>query len=416
MKASFEFTAQEAQALDREDPLHPLRQEFYLPAPLYFAGHSLGPQPRKVQSFIQQELETWAQRGVSGHFAASRHCWLDYNSLILGPLARLVGARESEVVAMNALTTNLHLMLVSFYRPTSRRYKILIENNTFPSDKYAVDSQARCHGLDPKQAVVELSPGPDNLTVPAQQVLDAIAEHGDSLACVMLGNCNYLSGQCFDMEAIAKRAHEVGATVGFNLAHGMGNLRLQLHQWQVDFAVWCSYKYLNGGPGAIAGAFIHERHHGNPEIPRFEGWWGNRQEGRFAMESKFDPSPNAQAWQVSNPPILQLAALRSSLELFERATLDALLAKSQHLTGHLEQLLKHYCGDLCTVVTPAPPARGAMLSLRFHHSPQEVEARLRERGAVVDFRSPDIIRIAPAPLYNSYSDVFQLVQLIGGCD
>ena len=406
----WETLREEAKALDRRDPLRSFRQEFCLSDPLYFAGHSLGLRPKQTERYIQEELAAWASMGVHGHFKA-RPPWFSYHESVSAPLARLVGAKEEEVVAMNTLTVNLHLMLVSFYRPTKKRYKILIENNTFPSDKYAVDSHARFHGFDPKAAIVELLPESETITVSQERVLETIREHGDSLALVMLGNCNYLSGQYFEIESIVQGAKEVGAMVGFNLAHGAGNLKLQLHQWEVDFAVWCSYKYLNSGPGGIAGAFVHQRHHSNPQIPRFEGWWGNSKENRFAMKPEFEPIPTAEAWQLSNPPIFQLAALRASLDLFDRATIDAIVAKRDQLTGYLEKLLQQRCPRKCTIVTPKQ-YRGAMLCLRFHHNHQDIQKVLQAKGIVVDFRKPDIVRITPVPLYNNYSDVLQLVEAI----
>ena len=422
-----DFTPEGANALDQSDPLQSLRQEFCFPSSLYFAGHSLGLRPQQTEQYIQEELDAWAHMGVKGHLKA-KYPWLPYHELVTTTLAKIVGAKESEVVAMNTLTGNLHLMLVSFYRPTPKRYKILIEKNTFPSDKYAVDSQARFHGFDPQQTVVELDADDNQMTTSSQRIQEVIEQHGDSLALVMLGNCNYLSGQCFDMEAITQKAKSIGAMVGFNLAHGAGNLELHLHHWQVDFAVWCSYKYLNSGPGGIAGAFVHQRHHRTPDIARFEGWWGHNKKTRFAMGPWFDPIPTVEAWQLSNPPIFQLAALRSSLDLFERATMDAIIAKRDRLTRYLEQLLQRQCPHQCTIITPpledGKQTRGAMLCIRLqlaslassHSTPQkdskEVVQKLQEQGIVVDFRSPDIIRITPAPLYNNYSDVYQLVQAI----
>ena len=420
MNAPLERTQIEAQALDQKDALSSFRQKFHLPldsqghALRYFAGHSLGLCPRGCESRVLEELRTWAELAVGGHLAA-KYPWLAYHESVAPALARMVGAQESEVVAMNGLTANLHLMLVSFYRPTAKRYKILIENNTFPSDKYAVHSQARFHGFDPEQAVVELEPDQD-MTVTHERVLQTIDQHRDSLALVMLGNCNYLSGQCFDMEAIVQQAKSVGAMVGFNLAHGAGNLWLKLHQWEPDFAVWCSYKYLNAGPGGIACAFVHQRHHGQRKLPRFEGWWGSNKERRFEMGPRFESIPTAEGWQLSNPPILQLAVLRSSLELFDLATMQALVIKRDGLTTYLEQLLRPVCRGRWQVMTPPLQAggqsRGAMLALRFNGNCQDLAQKLKAQGIVVDFRQPNIIRMAPAPLYNTYCDVYHLVQAI----
>lgn len=398
-------TLAEAQALDAAHPS--LRSEFVFPEapggkPLYFAGHSLGLMPRKAPEYVQEEMAAWGRYGVEGHFEG-KHPWLPYHENITASFARLVGARESEVVAMNTLTVNLHLLMVSFYRPTAKRFKILIENNTFPSDKYAVDSQARFHGFDPRQAVVIAA---------HDQMEEKIRELGDSLALVMLGNCNYLSGYCFDFAAITRAAHEVGAIAGFNLAHGAGNLHLKLHDWDVDFAVWCSYKYLNAGPGGLAGSFVHERHLGKKDIPRFEGWWGHNKASRFKMGPDFDPLPTVEAWQLSNPPIWQLASLRASMELFDQAGIAKLRERGDMLTSCFEGLLRRELGDTVEILTPALPRRGSMLCLRFKNDPRSWVGRLRERGAFVDFREPDIIRATPAPLYNHFEDVFRLVETL----
>jgi kynureninase len=404
-----------ARELDRQDPLSVLRQEFERPLTptgeeqLYFAGHSLGLMPKRTRTYIQEELDEWGRLGVEGHFHAKRP-WLPYHELMSESLARLVGAKPTEVVAMNSLTVNLHLALTSFYRPTPKRFKILIENNTFPSDKYAVDSQARFHGFAPKEAIVELKPQPGKMTLSDEEILEQINALGDELALVMLGNCNYLSGQCFPFEKITKRAHELGAFVGFNLAHGAGNLELKLHEWNLDFAVWCSYKYLNSGPGGMAGAFFHERHHQNPAIPRFEGWWGHDKRTRFKMGPDFAPIPSAEAWQLSNPPIFQLAALRASLDLFDQAGMKELRARGDRLTNYLEWRFREKAADNIEIVTPE--ARGSMLCIKVKKDPRRLYDVLKERHAIVDFREPDILRMTPAPLYNSYEDIHRLTQLI----
>lgn len=409
---SLNFT--EAQALDREDPLKEMRKEFVFPESnsngdtLYFAGHSLGLMPKKAAEYVRDELESWGKLAVEAH-VQGRYPWLPYHENITESYARLVGAKPSEVIAMNSLTVNLHLMLVSFYRPNKERFKILIENNTFPSDKYAVDSQARFHGFDPNSAIVELRPEPGQLTVSNEAIQEQIKKLGNSLALVLLGNCNYLSGQKFDFKQVTDAAHAVGAKVGFNLAHGAGNLELKLHEWAPDFAVWCSYKYLNAGPGGIAGAFIHERHLGRADIPRFEGWWGHNKESRFKMGPHFDPLLTAEAWQLSNPPIWQLASLRASMELFDRATMKALRKKGDQLTSFFEALLKKELGDQVAVITPEN-SRGSMLCLRFKKDPKKWMPHLKELNVHVDFREPDIIRATPVPLYNSFSDVYALVE------
>lgn len=403
-----------AQSLDAKDPLSKMRQSFVFPdsksgKPLYFAGHSLGLMPKKAPEYVQEELSAWGRHAVEGHFEG-KHPWLPYHENITGSFARLVGAKESEVVAMNTLTVNLHLMMVSFYRPTTKRFKILIENNTFPSDKYAADSQARFHGFDPREAVVELKPRPGQMTVSKEDVQEQIKNLGDSLALVLLGNCNYLSGQQFSFPDVVKAAHNVGAFVGFNLAHGAGNLHLKLHDWGPDFAVWCSYKYLNSGPGGLAGAFVHERHQGQKDLPRFEGWWGHHKQSRFKMGPDFDPLPTTEAWQLSNPPIFQLASLRASMELFDQAGMEALRERGDRLTSYFEGTLKSHLPDV-QVVTPANE-RGSMLCLRFANNPKSWAHRLREMDAHVDFREPDIIRATPAPLYNSFEDIYRLVQVL----
>ncbi len=399
-----------ARGLDQQDPLSNLRQKFSLPTTksgeeqVYFAGHSLGLMPRQTPDAVAQECRDWAALGVEGHFEA-KSPWLPYHEVVAPALGRLVGAKENEVVAMNTLTVNLHLLLVSFYRPTKSKYKILIENNTFPSDKYAVDSQARFHGFDPREAVVELKPRTGEITVREEDLLAQIADLGDSLAVVMLGNCNYLSGQRFPFEKIVKAGHAVDALVGFNLAHGAGNLALKLHDWAVDFAMWCSYKYLNSGPGGIAGAFVHERHLGQKDLPRFEGWWGHDKRTRFQMGPDFHPLPTVEAWQLSNPPIFQLAALRSSLDIFDSVGMQNLRDRGDRLTGALRATLEKNLSHRLSVVTPQNC--GSMLCLRIKGERQPWAHLLREKGILVDFREPDIIRATPVPLYNNYEDIYR---------
>ncbi|MBT3585670.1 MAG: kynureninase [Halobacteriovoraceae bacterium] len=410
-----------ADDLDAADPLKDFRAQFEIPKTkegsdcLYFCGHSLGLMPKQTRQVIAAECDAWGALGVEGHFDA-KHPWLPYHEFLTEGLTRIVGAQSEEVVAMNGLTTNLHLMLVSFYRPTKNKFKILIENNTFPSDKYAVDSQARFHGYDPNEAIIELRPRDGELRVREEDLEEQIAKHGDQLALIMLGNCNYLSGQCFDFKKITELGHSHDAMVGFNLAHGAGNLELSLHDWNVDFAVWCSYKYLNSGPGGIAGAFVHKNHLGRADLPRFEGWWGTNKETRFKMQSQIDPIPTVEAWQLSNPPIFQLAALRSSLEIFDQAKMSRIVAKRNKLSSYLEFLLSENVGQFVEIMTPAfvegAQKRGAMLSVRMKQDPKKLISVFAERGVILDFREPDILRMAPAPLYNSYRDVFDLVQII----
>lgn len=410
-----------AKKLDAEDPLRKFRDEFTFPdliegqETLYFAGHSLGLLPNRTRKVMEDELASWGKFGVEGHFLGE-YPWLPYHEFVTESLSKLANCKPSEVVAMNTLTSNLHLMLVSFYRPTKTRYKILIENNTFPSDKYAVDSQARFHGFDASDAVVELKPREGEYRVREEDIFKQIEELGDELALIMLGNCNYLSGQCFPMKEIAALGHKQGAFVGFNLAHGAGNIELDLHDNDVDFAVWCSYKYLNSGPGGIAAAFVHEKHHGQKDIPRFEGWWGTNKETRFKMGPNFDPIPTVEAWQLSNPPIFQLAALRSSMQLYDEAGLKNLRAKSIKITNYLEFLLKENVGDFVEIMTPefieGKQNRGCMLSLRFKKNPKELNKVLGDKAVICDFREPDIIRATPIPLYNSFEDCFKFAEVL----
>lgn len=405
------------QKLDQKERPRQLREQFERPQTptredqLYFAGHSLGLMPKRVRTYLQEEMEEWSRLGVEGHFHAKRP-WLPYHEMMSESLARMVGAKPHEVVAMNSLTVNLHLALTSFYRPEGKRTKILIENNTFPSDKYAVDSVARLHGLDPATTVVELVPDQKGMLVSHDSLKAQIRELGDELALIMLGNCNYLSGQRFPFDLVVEEGHRVGAKVGFNLAHGAGNLELQLHDWKVDFAVWCSYKYLNSGPGGIAGAFFHETHCQNKELHRLAGWWGHDKRTRFKMGPQFDPIPTAEAWQLSNPPIFQLAALRASLDIYDQTSLQELRAHGDQLTSFLEWRLMSMAPGKLEIVTPAE--RGSMLCVRVKTDPRRLLEVLKEHHAIVDFREPDILRMTPSPLYNSYEDIYRLSQLIGG--
>jgi len=404
-----------ASAQDAKDPLARLRGEFQLPPGppglpgkdaeelLYFAGHSLGLQPRRARALIEQELESWAQLGVEGHFRGANP-WMNYHQLLTGPTARILGALPDEVVVMNTLSVNLHLLMVSFYRPQGKRTRILIEAGAFPSDRYAVDSQARFHGLDPRQTVVEAQSQTDLFRI--------LEEQGDFIALVLIGSVNYLSGEAFDLAAITRAGHARGCVVGFDLAHGAGNLQLRLHDDGPDFAAWCSYKYLNGGPGACGGVFVHERH-ARADLQRFAGWWGHDQETRFQMGPEFKPMRGAEGWQLSNPPILALAPLRASMELFDAAGIGALREKSVRLTGYLEYLLDSLPGRHFTQVTPREPdRRGTMLTLRVHQNAKALVGKLQARGALCDYRSPDIVRLAPAPLYTRFADVQRLGQLL----
>ena len=401
-----------AESLDAADPLRGFRSRFHLPRhdghdQAYFCGNSLGLQPTGVRAALMQELDDWAALGVEAHFRG-KHPWMPYHETVRESLANVVGAQPVEVVAMNSLTANLHLLMVSFYRPTRERPAILIEAGAFPSDRHAVASQIRFHGFDPDTDLVELAPDEAGGTLSMAAIERALAEHGHRIALVLWPGVQYRSGQAFDLREISRLAHARGCTVGFDLAHAAGNLPLQLHDSGADFAAWCSYKYLNAGPGAVAGAFVHERH-ALADLPRFAGWWGHDPATRFRMGPEFVPSPGADGWQLSNPPILALAPLRVSLDLFAEAGMDRLRAKSERLTGYLEALIRRDCADVLEVVTPAEPARrGCQLSLRVAGGRGRGRALfdfLSARGIVGDWREPDVIRISPVPLYNSFVDL-----------
>lgn len=406
--------------LDEKDELKKFRDEFLFPRTptgekyTYLCGNSLGLQPRKTQDYIQQELIDWARLGVEGHFEA-KNPWLPYHEFVTQPLARLVGALPTEVVAMNGLTVNLHLLMVSFYRPTKQRYKIVIEGNAFPSDQYAVASQAQFHapqvGFDPAAAIIEVFPRAGETQIRTEDFIEVLEKNKNEIALVMIGGVNYLNGQLFDIPTLCKKTHEIGSVFGVDLAHAAGNVLLKLHDWNVDFAAWCSYKYLNSGPGGISGVFIHEKHAKNKTLPKFAGWWGHDKQTRFAMPSKFQPMETAEAWQLSNPPIFQLAALRASLELFDEATMGRLRDKSKRLTAFLAEQLQTLPAGFVDIFTPShPDERGAQLSLKIKGGTREMVASLRKDGIICDFREPNIIRVAPAPLYNNFTDCAVFVE------
>jgi kynureninase len=405
-----------AVALNQRDSLSSFRQRFFFPKTtagadcIYLCGHSLGLQPKSARIYIEQELEDWARLAVEGHLDA-RHPWLTYHRLLTEQTAALVGAKPVEVVAMNSLTVNLHLMMVSFYRPTETRHKILVERGAFPSDQYAVKSQFRFHGYDPKSSLLELAPRPGELCMRDEDVATLIDREGHSIALILLGGVNYATGQAFDMEAITKAGHKKGCIVGFDLAHATGNLPLRLHDWGPDFAVWCSYKYLNAGPGAPAGCFVHERHARAWDLPRFAGWWGHNEASRFEMPPDFRPMSGAEGWQVSNPPILALAPLRASMEIFGEAGMDKLRAKSIDLTGYMEFLLSQNESPNFSIITPSEARRrGAQLSLRIRRGGRQLCNKLAAAGVIGDWREPDTFRVAPVPLYNSYLDVYRFAE------
>ena len=411
------FSDAHARAHDDADPLRSFREEFHLPlhgdgSQAYFCGNSLGLQPKGARAMVEEVLDKWARDAVEGHFLEPAP-WMPYHELVRAGLAEVVGALPAEVVAMNSLTANLHLMMVSFFRPTRERYAILMEAGAFPSDRHALESQLHFHGLDPAEALIELEPDESDGTISMAAIERAIVRNASRLALVLWPGVQYRTGQAFDLPEIARLAHSAGAVAGFDLAHAVGNLPLRLHDGDADFAVWCHYKYMNSGPGAVGGCFVHERH-ALTERPRFAGWWGHDQATRFQMGPAFSPTPGADGWQLSNPPILALAPLRASLDLFARAGMGALRAKSTRLTGYLESLIRERLADTLQVVTPREPARrGAQLSLRVAGGRVRGRAlfeHLAHAGIIGDWREPDVIRISPAPLYNTHADVLRFVR------
>jgi len=405
-----------AVAMDARDSLARFRERFFIPKTksgddcVYLCGHSLGLQPRTVGSYLEQELRDWAELGVEGHFHA-KNPWMPYHRLLAEQTATLVGAQPAEVVVMNSLTVNLHLMMASFYRPTKGRHKILVERGAFPSDQYAVKSQIRFHGFDPTSALIELTPRDGEVCMRDGDIKSLIERQGDSIALILLGGVNYATGQAFDIAGITKAGRRKGCIVGFDLAHAAGNVPLELHDWGPDFAVWCSYKYLNGGPGCVAGCFVHERHARAWELPRFAGWWGHDEKIRFEMGPEFHPMEGAEGWQLSNPPILALAALRASMEIFSEAGMDRLRAKSVALTGYMEFQLGQHASPKFSIITPSEQERrGAQLSIRLPSEGRKLCERLTAVGVIGDWREPDTFRVAAIPLYNSYQDVYRFVQ------
>ncbi len=406
-----------ASTQDAACPLRGFRDEFLIPKhegrqQAYFAGNSLGLQPRDARAHVEEVLDKWATEAVEGHFTGQAQ-WMPYHELVREPLAEIVGAQPSEVVAMNSLTANLHLMMVSFYQPTIERTAILIEAGSFPSDRYAVESQLVYRGLPPHLTLIEVEPDLPGGVFSMAAIERAIAEHGPRLAMILWPGVQYRTGQAFDLAEITRLGHAAGALVGFDLAHAVGNLELALHDSGADFAVWCHYKYMNSGPGAVGGCFVHERH-ARTTRPRFAGWWGNNKDVRFRMGPEFQPTPGADGWQLSNPPILGLAPLRASVEQFRRASMPALREKSRRLTGYLEQLIDSRLSDAIEIVTPRDVAqRGAQLSLRVkagREAGRDLFAHLQSRGVLGDWREPDVIRISPAPLYNNHDDVLRFAQ------
>ncbi|ALJ06230.1 kynureninase [Pseudalgibacter alginicilyticus] len=405
-----------AKEQDSIDHLSNYRNQFHIPKDkygkdvIYLCGNSLGLQPKLTKTYINQELEDWKNLGVDGHFEA-KNPWLDYNKLLIKNMAHVVGAKPIEVVVMNTLTTNLHLMMVSFYQPTKSRYKILIEKDAFPSDKYAVESQLRHHGYDDKESLILWEPR-KNEALNRYEELEAILKNqGHEIALIMIGAINYYTGQYFDLKHITTLAHQYGCKVGFDCAHAAGNVQLNLHDSGVDFAVWCTYKYLNAGPGSLAGCFVHERHAYKKELNRFTGWWSHNKETRFKMRDNFDVIPGAEGWQLSNPPILSMAAIKASLELFNEVGIEKLTEKSKSLTGYFEFLVNKLNNNAIKIITPNNPnERGCQLSIQVKNANKSLHKKLTEASVVCDWREPDVIRCAPTPLYNSFTDVYFMVE------
>lgn len=412
-----------AKSLDKKDPLKNFRERFFFPEhngknAIYFCGNSLGLQPKSVKKYIEEELNAWEKFAVEGHFKG-KNPWFSYHEQFAKPLANLVGAFPEEVVAMNQLTVNLHLLLVSFYRPTKSRYKIITETKPFPSDSYALESQVRFRGFNPEDAIVELQPREGEHCLRTEDILFEIEKHKNTLALVMMGGVNYYTGQAFDMKKIAEAAHKVGVICGFDLAHAAGNLKMNLHDWNVDFACWCSYKYLNSSPGGVAGIFIHKKHAENISLPRFAGWWGHDKNERFKMEKGFKPIASAEGWQLSNAPILAMAAHKASLDIFEEAGMENLVSKSEKLTGFLEFIIEEINRKPKTenrkleIITPKNPnERGCQLSIIAHGFGKNLFEKLTQNGVIADWREPNVVRVAPVPLYNSFEEVFMFGKIL----
>lgn len=401
---------------DQNDILKPYRNQFHIPKNkdgtdlIYMTGNSLGLQPKQTKAYVNQELEDWANLGVEGHFEA-KNPWLRYHEFLTESMAKVVGAKPIEVIVMNTLTANLHFMMVSFYKPTKTRYKILIESDAFPSDKYAVESQLRHHGIDEKEGLILWKPRKDEALLNYEDLESILEAQGDEIALIMIGGVNYYTGQFFDLKRITVLGHKYGCTVGFDCAHGAGNVQLNLHDSGADFAAWCTYKYLNSGPGSLAGCFVHERHAHRKDLNRFVGWWSHNKKTRFNMRGEFDQLPGAEGWQLSNPPILSMAAIKASLDVFKNVGFEKLIAKSKKLTGYFEFLLSQLGEDTIKIITPSnPDERGCQLSIQVKNADKALHTKLTEAGIISDWREPDVIRCAPVPLYNSFEDVYNVVK------
>jgi len=418
---NFQNTAEFAKQLDAQDALKQYRDEFLFPQHqgknvIYFTGNSLGLQPRRTKSYVDEVMTDWAALAVEGHFFAQKSWW-DYHERFANPLSALVGAKPSEITVMNTLTVNLHLLMVSFYHPTAKRYKIICEEKAFPSDQYMFQGQVGFHGYKPEEAIVEIKRRDGEHTIRSEDIIAKINEVGEELALVLFGGVNYYTGQVFDMKAITEAGHQVGARVGFDLAHAAGNIELKLHDWEVDFAAWCSYKYMNSGPGNASGCFIHEKHHSNKQLTRFGGWWGHNKERRFKMEPQYDPIVGANGWQVSNLPILSLAPYLASVEMFAEVGMDKLIAKRNKLTAYLEFILHEIDKEIPSaefeIITPAnQEERACQLSVFLHGQGRSLFDYLMKNGVITDWREPNVIRLAPAPFYCSYEDMYEFGQIL----
>ena len=413
----YENTLEFAQNLDMADSLSYLRNQFHIPKDkngnnwLYFTGNSLGLQPKSTKNYINQELEDWANLGVEGHFEA-KNPWLHYHEYLTDKMAKIVGAKPIEVVVMNTLTTNLHLLMVSFYRPTTTKYKIVIESDAFPSDRYAVQSQLKFHGFA-EDDLIEWKPRIGEELLRIEDLEEIVHHQGDEIAMLLIGGVNYYTGQFLDLKKIAEIGHSKNCIVGIDLAHGAGNVQLNLHDSGVDFAAWCTYKYLNSGPGSLAGLFVHEKHSKNNEIPRFAGWWNHNKATRFNMRMPFDVMEGAEGWQLSNPPILSMAAIKASLDLFDEVGMDALRQKSEKLTGYFEFLINQISSGDIKIITPKnPKERGCQLSIQVKNADKSLHQKLMEHHIITDWREPDVIRCAPVPMYTSFEDVYQMVSIL----
>ena len=407
-----------AKQLDQEDPISYLRNEFHIPRDkqgkewLYFTGNSLGLQPKITSKYIEQELDDWANFGVEGHFEA-KNPWLSYHELLTDTMAKVVGAKPVEVVVMNTLTTNLHLLMVSFYQPSKTKYKIIIESDAFPSDRYAVQSQLSFHGFDPEEALIEWKPKEGKELLELEDLKSILDSQGDDVALLLIGGVNYYTGQYLDIKKIAELGHAKKCMVGIDLAHGAGNIQPNLHDSSIDFAAWCTYKYLNSGPGSLSGLFVHEKHAQRKDLPRFAGWWNHNKETRFNMRQPFDVMEGAEGWQLSNPPILSMAAIKASLDIFEKVGMDALVKKSKKLTGFFEYLVNEIASDTIKIITPTNPnERGCQLSLQVKNADKNLHKKLTENNIITDWREPDVIRCAPVPMYTSFEDVYHMVTIL----